>query len=174
MTAIARAVAILSEGNEDMDERTTKQEKLAKPHATFDAPQEVVIDPVLSKRQKIDVLDALEQDARQLSIAASEGMTGGEPTGLREVLDAKDTLALPPVDQAYGIVLKDLQAKAKAGGSGEGRAAAEKALAALVAEQRPAGLRAADAAAASASSGEPAPGSAAERELEERLEELDP
>ncbi len=157
-----------------MNEKATKQEKLAKPHATFDAPQEVVIDPVLSKRQKSDVLDALEQDARQLSMAASEGMTGGEPTGLRAVLDAKDALALPPVDQAYGIVLKDLEAKAKAAAPGEDRAAAAKALAALHAEQQPAGLRAAHAAAASPLRGEPVPGSAAERELEEKLQKLDP
>jgi hypothetical protein len=107
-------------------------------------------------------------------MAASEGMTGGEPTGLREVLDAKDTLALPPVDQAYGIVLKDLQSKAKAGGSDEDRAAAAAAHAALAAEQRPTALRASDAAAASTGVGEPAPGSAAERELEARLEKLDP
>jgi hypothetical protein len=146
-----------------MDDKATKQEKLAKPHATFDAPHEVVIDPVLSKRQKSDVLDALEQDARQLSAAASEGMTGGEPTGLHEVLNAKDTLGLPPVDQAYDIVLKDLQAKASAAGSAGDSAAAGKALAALVAEQRPARLRAADAAS-----------SAAERDLEAKLEKLDP
>lgn len=157
-----------------MDDRATKQEKLTKPHASFDAPHEVVIDPALSKRQKVDVLDALEQDARQLSIAASEGMTGGEPTRLHEVLDAKDTLALPLVDQAYDIVLRDLQAKVKAGGPAADHAAAATALAALMAEQRPTALRAADAAVAAGSSGDPAPGSAAERELEARLEKLDP
>ena len=149
-----------------MGHKATKHEKLNKPHATFDAPQKVVVDPVLSKSQKANVLDTLEQDARQLSIAASEGMTGGEPTGLRDVLDAKDALALLPVDRAYGIVLNDLRAKAKAGGSRGERDAAAVALAALVAEQGPA--------AASATGGEPAPGSAAERELEERLEKLDP
>ena len=157
-----------------MDDKATKQAKLAKPHAVFDAPHEVVIDPVLSKRQKIDVLDALEQDARQLSIAASEGMTGGEPTGLHDVLDAKDTLALPPVDQAYDIVLRDLQAKAKAAGTAEDRATAEKALAALLAEKRLTAGPATGAATASGSSGDPAPGSAAERELEAKLEKLDP
>jgi hypothetical protein len=36
-------------------------------------------------------------------------MTGGEPTGLDDVLDAKDTLALPPIAQAYDIVMKGLR-----------------------------------------------------------------
>jgi len=156
----------------DMDDKSSKQGKLAKPHAAFSHPQDVVIDPALSKRQKAEVLDALEQDARQLSIAASEGMTGGEPTGLRAVLDAKDTLALPPVDQAYDIVLRDLQAKLKAGGSAQDHAAAEQALAALAAEQRPTVLRAADAAAASG--GTPSAGSEEERLLAEKLSKLDP
>ncbi len=157
-----------------MDDRTTKQEKLAKPHAAFESPREVVIDPMLSKRQKSDVLDALEQDARQLSVAASEGMIGGEPTGLQAVLDAKETLAMPPIEQAYDIVMKDLAAKVTADGASEDRAAAAKALAALSIEQRPAALRIADAAVPAPANGELAPGSAAERALEERLEALDP
>ena len=43
----------------------------------FDAPIEVVTDPSLSKQEKAEALEDLEQDARQLDIASSEGMSGG-------------------------------------------------------------------------------------------------
>ncbi len=121
-----------------MTEEASKHDKIAKPHAAFAEPQDVVTDAVLSKAQKTKALDALEQDARQLSIAASEGMTGGEPTGLHDVLSAKETLALPPIDQAYEIVLMNLKAKQKTNLTAEERAAVETALAALVLEQSPA------------------------------------
>ena len=85
--------------------------KVEKPHAHFDAPHEVVIDPALSKEQKVEALNSLEQDARQLAIAAGEGMSGGEDATLQEVLHAKDALELPPIAYAYEVVLKDLQLK---------------------------------------------------------------
>jgi hypothetical protein len=52
----------------------------------------VVIDLALSQEQKKEAIDVLEQDARQLSVASAEGMTGGEPTNLQDVLDAKNSL----------------------------------------------------------------------------------
>ena len=70
-------------------------EKVQKPATHFDEPHEVVADSSLSKPQKGKALDALEQDARQLSEASAEGMAGGERTKLHEVLKAKDALALP-------------------------------------------------------------------------------
>lgn len=54
-------------------------------------------------------------------------MTGGDPTGLRDVLCAKDTVALPPIDQAYDIVLRDMRTKQKTDPSVDERAAIEKA-----------------------------------------------
>ena len=45
--------------------------------------------PVEKERR---ALDALEQDARLLTTAAQEGMTGGEESKLGEVLDAKKAL----------------------------------------------------------------------------------
>jgi hypothetical protein len=45
-------------------------------HPNFDAPIEVVTDPSLSKQDKAEALEDLEQDARQLDIASSEGMSG--------------------------------------------------------------------------------------------------
>lgn len=71
-------------------------EKGQKPAAHFDEPHEVVADSSLSKPQKVKALDALEQDARQLSEASAEGMAGGERTKLHEVLKAKDAVAPPP------------------------------------------------------------------------------
>jgi hypothetical protein len=61
-------------------------------HPNFDAPIEVVADPSLSKQEKAEALEDLEQDARQLAIASGEGMSGGEPTALAEVLHAKEAL----------------------------------------------------------------------------------
>ena len=80
-------------------------------HPNLDAPIEVVADPSLSKPEKAKALEDLEQDARQLAIASSEGMSGGEPTALAEVLHAKEALELPSTDFAYELVLKDLEAR---------------------------------------------------------------
>ena len=71
-------------------------------------PRDVVADASLSKDQKVEALDTLEQDARQMSEAASEGMAGGERNKLREVLEAKDTLALQPLNEAYRANVTDV------------------------------------------------------------------
>jgi len=80
-----------------MNEQVTSDAKVRKPSAYFDEPHEVVADSSLSKSQKVETLDALEQDARQLAEASSEGMGGGERNKLQEVLIAKDALALQSV-----------------------------------------------------------------------------
>ena len=77
-----------------MTEQAKIDDKVQKPAAHFDQPHEVVTDSSLSKSQKVKALDTLEQDARQLSEASAEGMTGGERSKLHEVLKAKDTLTL--------------------------------------------------------------------------------
>jgi hypothetical protein len=76
--------------------QTKIDEKVQKPATHFDEPHEVVADSSLSEPQKVKALDALEQDARQLSEASAEGMAGGERSKLLEVLKAKDTLVPPP------------------------------------------------------------------------------
>lgn len=91
-----------------MNNDETDRSKVEKPHGHFDAPHEIVADPGLSKNEKIQALNSLEQDARQLAIAAAEGMSGGEDTKLQEVLHAKDALELPPIISAYEVVLRDL------------------------------------------------------------------
>jgi hypothetical protein len=70
----------------------THQDKIEKPHAHFGSPRQVVADPALSKDEKTEALETLEQDARLLSTASEEGMTGGEETNLHDVLNAQEVL----------------------------------------------------------------------------------
>lgn len=116
-----------------MDDNETHVHKTARPHAHFDAPHEVVVDPALSKEQKIEALDSLEQDARQLAIASSEGMSDGEATGLQEVLHARDVLELPPIPLAYEVVLQDLHLRLVGGESEQIRMLAEQGITTLMA-----------------------------------------
>ena len=75
-----------------MDAKETRQAKTEKPHKHFDDPQQVVADPTLSKQDKLEALETLEQDAQLLATATEEGMTGGEQSNLRDILSAKKTL----------------------------------------------------------------------------------
>lgn len=105
--------------------------KVQKPSAHFDEPHEVVVDSSLSKTQKIRALDTLEQDARQLAEAASEGMAGGERNKLHDVLTAKDILTLPPLTGAYETVLLDLRSREKRDQANDTQLKLKQAIAAL-------------------------------------------
>ena len=83
-------------------------EKLQHPAKEFSDPAEVVADRSLSTPQKQVVLDALKQDARQLAVAAGEGMAGGEPTNLRSVMESERTLESSATDAAFTTVLRSL------------------------------------------------------------------
>ena len=144
------------------------QDKVEKPNANFETALEVVADPALSKPQKERALDTLEQDARLLATASAEGMTGGEPTNLREVLDAKEALELPPTTRAYEIVLRDLRTRQAAGPQERTQALIKHAIAALEALER------ADVAQASTALSNPSPGSDEEIAKEAETEKLDP
>ena len=107
-------------------------------HPNFDAPIEIVADPSLSKQEKAETLEGLEQDARQLAHRLRRGNEGGgEPTALAEVLHAKEALELPSTDFASELVLKDLEAR-RLTGDGDARLIAQ-AAAALAALQKPTG-----------------------------------
>lgn len=93
-----------------MSNESDKPDKVEQPHVHFEHPTEVVTDISLTKDEKLRALEALEQDARQLSTAAAEGMEGGEDNRLDEVLDAKDALDLPPADVAFEVVMQRLKA----------------------------------------------------------------
>jgi len=78
------------------------QNKSEKPHAHFVSAHDVVVDPVLSKDQKIEALD-----------------------------HAKDLMELPPITHAYEVVLKDLHLRKIGGESREMQELLEQAIAAL-------------------------------------------
>lgn len=85
--------------------------KTKRPSVYFEEPRDVVADADLSPKQKDVILKTLEQDARQLADATSEGMGGGERNKLHDVLTAADTLSLQPVANAYETVLVDLRSR---------------------------------------------------------------
>jgi hypothetical protein len=76
-----------------MKDQASPDSKADKPHRHFTKPGDVVGDAALDAQHKAKALDNLEQDARQLAEASSEGMAGGEPARLQEVLEAKAALA---------------------------------------------------------------------------------
>jgi hypothetical protein len=78
-----------------MDAKETRQAKTEKPHAHLNDPEQLVADPALSKQDKLEALEVLEQDARLLATATEEGMIGGEQSNLRDVLTAKKSLEGP-------------------------------------------------------------------------------
>lgn len=76
-----------------------KTPKIENPETTFAKPFNVVKDSDLSCQQKTKALDTLEQDARELLLASSEGMTAPEegnspndPNELQKVINAKDKI----------------------------------------------------------------------------------
>ena len=78
---------------------TDKTQKTENPETTFAKPLDVVKDSDLSCQQKAKTLDTWEQDARELLIASSEGMTAPEegdspkdPNELQQVINAKDEI----------------------------------------------------------------------------------
>jgi hypothetical protein len=83
-----------------MRKQAKSDEKVQKPSTHYDEPNEVVSDSSLSLEEKIKTLDTLEQDARQLADASSEGMGGGERGKLHEILIAGKALDRPPATDA--------------------------------------------------------------------------
>jgi hypothetical protein len=94
-----------------MPKNLDRQAKPDKPSGPDAEPHDVVVDGTLSPEQKSAALDTLEQDARQLADAATEGMTGGEANKLHDVLGAKDRLGLSVLADAYTAVLRDLRSR---------------------------------------------------------------
>lgn len=62
---------------------------LLDPAKAYRAPSDVLVDERLSRDDRLEVLKAWEQDATRLADAVSEGMGGGEPNMLREVMMAR-------------------------------------------------------------------------------------
>jgi hypothetical protein len=151
-----------------------KADPTKEPPRRQDESRDVLADPALSKDQKDEVLDGLEQDALQLSVATNEGMPGGAPSQLHDILGAKALLDLPPTAHAYAVVAQDLRARLTAGVTDEVRGVVEQALTALGAVARLPAPDRPSAGAGPAQVGRRAPGSAGEIADEIAREKLDP
>lgn len=141
------------------------------PGKTFAEPADVVADPDLSGRQKRDALDSMEQDARQLAIAAAEGMSGGEETRLRSVLQAKRTLEMPDPELAFRVVQQTFEAELRDTLGTDTHELISRALDAISAAREAIARRART---PSPPPGAPTPGSTEELEEELDKEKLDP
>lgn len=67
-------------------------EALIDPKGAFGSPENVVCDPRLDRRAKLEILRKWRHDAQALAAAEYEGMEGGEPAMLRRVQRALDRL----------------------------------------------------------------------------------
>ncbi len=68
------------------------QRAVLDPASVFASPEEVLKRTDLSREQKLKVLGQWLTDARELSVAEGEGMTGGEPSLIERVSAALATL----------------------------------------------------------------------------------
>ena len=65
---------------------------LVDPKSVFGSPDNVVSDPRLDRRAKLEILQRWRQEAYALSIAEYEGMEGEEPSMLSRVQRAIDRI----------------------------------------------------------------------------------
>jgi hypothetical protein len=64
-------------------------EAAGNPTRYYERPREVVADGRLSRDEKLAVLEAWELEARNLAVASEENMSGGEPSMLEDVVEAR-------------------------------------------------------------------------------------
>jgi hypothetical protein len=67
-------------------------EAVNNPTRFYQRPRQVIQDRRLNRNEKLAILEAWELEARSLSVAAEENMSGGEPTLLSEVVQARIAL----------------------------------------------------------------------------------
>jgi hypothetical protein len=73
--------------------RTAVDEKiLSNPSAFFDAPMEVVKHADYSDAEKHQILVCWKEQAKNLQTATGEGMSGGEPSRIEDVMEALELL----------------------------------------------------------------------------------
>ena len=72
------------------------EKALVDPGLVFKTPDEVLSENALSREQKIKILQKWEYDARELQVAAEEGMEGPQPVTLDAVLRALQALGVRP------------------------------------------------------------------------------
>lgn len=73
------------------------EEAKGDPARYYRQPSDVVRDRRLSNEERLAILDAWERDARALTVASDENMSGGEPNQLSQVIKAR-----MEVEQAMG------------------------------------------------------------------------
>jgi hypothetical protein len=74
--------------------KNSSSDVLENPASHFDSPSQILTANRLSDEQKKQALDAWEEDARRLSVATEEGMSGGESSRMDEVSEAKVELGI--------------------------------------------------------------------------------
>jgi len=89
-------------------------EAKANPSRYYRRPSEVVRDRRLKRDEKLAILEAWELEARELAVAAEENMSGGEPSLLQDVVQARIDLGdtTDPTDGAAGAPTKQGTRKA--------------------------------------------------------------
>lgn len=70
----------------------TKKDIVENPASNFEMPKAILKNPVLTPVEKGEALKNWAEDAERLSVAADEGMTGGERSLLPEVKAAEAAL----------------------------------------------------------------------------------
>ena len=73
------------------------------PATMFSSPEDVVESDRLTKREKVQVLEQWEADAKALQTATDEGMSGGKPSCLDEVKGAQTNLEAKELFSVLGI-----------------------------------------------------------------------
>ncbi|TDT43151.1 hypothetical protein DES49_0961 [Halospina denitrificans] len=81
------------------------EKALTDPAAVFSTPREVVAEQALNTDQKIQILRRWEYDARELSVAEEENMSGGDGELLDQVLRCLHELGFSQ-DQGEGSPTK--------------------------------------------------------------------
>ena len=165
------AVTTISKPRAKSSATSPPRAKVEQPAMVFSDPGEVVADATLSTREKLHTLDSLEQDARQLAVASGEGMSGGEETKLRPVLQAKRSLDAPSAEAAFAIVARTFEEQLAETLGTEAHVLITRAIDAIKAAREAIAARAH---APAPPAGAPEPGSTKELEEELDKEKLDP
>ena len=91
-------------------------EAKANPTRYYSRPRDVLRDRRLRRSEKLAILEAWELEARSLSVASEENMSGGEPTLLEDVVNARIELGDETDPAAVtGAPTKDGMRKVRAG-----------------------------------------------------------
>jgi hypothetical protein len=85
------AASVLSKASkaETMAKKQLLEDIKTNPSNFYRTPNDVARDRRFSDPEKLEILEAWERDARALSVADDEGMTGGEPSRLKTVVEAR-------------------------------------------------------------------------------------